>query len=317
MQFETSKTGHFQREPPQFLNVISNAPQSKFPPEKNRYHLYVSLACPWACRTLMVRALKGLSDVIGVSVVHYYNSEKGWCFDGYGVDKGKDTEGVIPDTVNNVNFISELYQKTFPGYSGRITVPVLWDKKQSVIVNNESSQIIRMLNSEFNEFATNPTLDLYPSNLKTEIDAINEWIYHDINNGVYKCGFASTQTAYEDSFQKLFAALDRVEDILADHHWLLGNTFTEADVRLFTTLIRFDAVYFGHFKCNRNQLRDMPGIRRFIRRVYHLPEVTPTVHFGHIKGHYYMSHTHINPTQIIPLGPDLSYITSKEESVEE
>jgi putative glutathione S-transferase len=227
--------------------------------------------------------------------------DMGWTFD-------KSDDGLVSDEVNHANLLREVYLKANPDYDGRITVPVLWDKHKNTIVNNESAEIIRMLNSEFNAFATNPTLDLYPADLQKKIDEMNEFVYPNINDGVYKCGFAKTQSAYEDAFDKLFAALDKLEELLIKQRYLVGNQLTEADVRLFTTLIRFDAVYTGHFKCNKKQLREYPAILGFTRELYQHPTVKTTVNFQHIKHHYYYSHASINPTRVVPKGPDNSYL---------
>ncbi|KAI8893550.1 putative glutathione S-transferase [Globomyces pollinis-pini] len=297
-----NEEGEFKRQVSSFRNMISkNEPVYK--PAKGRYHLYVSYACPWAHRTLMVRTLKGLEDVISVSVVHYHMGPKGWHFD---VDQS--TPGTIPDTVNGAHFIRELYEKQ-EGYSGRFTVPVLWDKETSTIVNNESSEIIRIFNDAFDEWSSKPGLTFYPEHLKEQIEELNEWIYDKINNGVYKCGFATTQTAYNNHIYGLFESLDRVEKILSNNVYLLGSEFTEADIRLFTTVVRFDPVYHTHFKCNEKSISfNYPNILRWARLLYQKEGVKETVNMEHIKGHYYLSHIQINPYQIIPVwnGPDLS-----------
>ncbi|KAJ3055693.1 S-glutathionyl-(chloro)hydroquinone reductase [Rhizophlyctis rosea] len=250
------------------------------------------------------RNLKGLDKIIGLSVVDFLMGPNGWKF-----SEDKDCPGAIPDNINNAQYLRELYFKAEPGYNGRYTVPVLWDKKKNTIVNNESSEIIRMLNIAFDAFSSAPGVTYYPENLRPEIDAINEWIYNDINNGVYKSGFATTQEAYEKNCKQLFKSLDRVEGILKENEWLVGGVFTEADLRLFTTIVRFDPVYVGHFKCNLGTIQhDFPSILRWARQIYQIPGIKDTINMYHIKHHYYMSHVNINPTQVVPLsnGPDLS-----------
>ncbi|KAJ1675829.1 S-glutathionyl-(chloro)hydroquinone reductase [Spiromyces aspiralis] len=299
-----STDGEFRRQVSSFRDWVRKDSE-KFQPERDRYHLYVSYACPWAHRTLIVRKLKGLDDVIGVSVVHYYLGEDGWKF-----GTPDDVSGASPDTVNGAAYIRELYFKANANYSGRFTVPVLWDKKHQTIVNNESAEIIRMLNESFDDLIEDPErrkLDLYPEHLRKEIDEVNEWIYDTINNGVYKTGFATAQSVYEDHVKRLFESLGRVERIL-EKQFLTGNKLTEADIRLWTTILRFDPVYHGHFKCNLGQIaHDFPNILRWARQIYQIPGVKETVNMEHIKKHYYTSHTHINPNQIVPLsnGPDL------------
>ena len=263
-----------------------------------RYHLYVSLACPWAHRTLIMRALKGLEDQISVSVVHWLMLEHGWTF--------ADGPGVVPDTVYHARFLHQIYTAADPYYSGRVTVPVLWDKHTGSIVSNESSEIIRMLNSAFDGIGAKPG-DYYPAALREEIDAVNTRVYHTVNNGVYKAGFATTQQAYEEAVVPLFDTLDWLEQRLADRRFLLGDSLTEADIRLFTTLIRFDAVYVGHFKCNIRRLVDYPNLFAYTRDIYQWPGVAATVDFEHIRRHYYESHRSINPTGIVPLGPVLDF----------
>ncbi|KAJ3218185.1 hypothetical protein HDU67_006447 [Dinochytrium kinnereticum] len=258
---------------------------------------------PWAHRTLIFRDLKGLQDVISLSVVDYLMTKDGWHF-----SSPEETPGAIPDTVNGAKFIREVYFKANPNYSGRFTVPVLWDKKTETIVNNESSEIIRMFNTGFNEFAMNPALDFYPKDLASQIDEVNAWVYDQINNGVYKSGFATTQDAYLKNVEILFDGLDRVEKMLEGKTWLVGDRITEADIRLFTTIVRFDPVYHTHFKCNKKTISDnYPNILRWTRQIYQIPGVAPTVDMTHIKRHYYMSHLQINPYQIVPVwnGPVL------------
>ncbi|RKP09373.1 glutathione S-transferase [Thamnocephalis sphaerospora] len=298
--------GEFKRQTSSFRDAISRAPDAKFAPEKDRYHLYISLACPWAHRTLLMRSLKGLTPYIGLSVVDYLMGPKGWKF-----SDPSETPGAIPDTVNHAQFIRELYFKVDPEYAGRFTVPVLWDKKTQTIVNNESSEIIRFFNTEFNDLVPEARdTDFYPEELRAKIDELNEWIYDTVNNGVYKAGFATTQESYEPHCKALFASLDRIETILAGNEYLTGSRFTEADIRLWTTIIRFDPVYHGHFKCNVKSIeKDYPHILRWARQIYQLPHVAETVNMDHIKRHYYMSHLNINPTAIVPLGngPDLAH----------
>ncbi|OQR95650.1 glutathione S-transferase [Thraustotheca clavata] len=296
------KDGQFRRQVSSFRDFIGS---ERFPAEKGRYHLYISWACPWAHRTAIVRKLKGLESVIGLSVVSYLMTKEGWHF-----STPEETPGATIDEVNGAKFIREIYFKAEPEFSGRFTVPVLWDKKNNTIVNNESSEIIRMLNSEFNAFSTKPQLDLYPQTLRKEIDEINEWIYDGINNGVYKSGFATKQDVYETNVTKLFAALDRVEAHLDGKSWLIGEKFTEADVRLFTTILRFDPVYHTHFKCNLKTIsHDYPNLLKHARRIYQIEGIVDTINMTHIKGHYYESHLHINPFGIVPLwnGPDLAH----------
>ncbi|NPU68979.1 glutathione S-transferase family protein [Bradyrhizobium sp. 83012] len=269
-----------------------------FGAEAGRYHLYVSLACPWAHRTLIMRALKGLENFISVSVVHWLMREQGWTFAG--------GPGVVTDDINHAQLLHQVYTAADPRYSGRVTVPVLWDKAQRTIVNNESSEIIRMLNSAFDGIGAKPG-DYYPEALRSEIDAINARIYDTLNNGVYKCGFATTQAAYEEAIGPLFATLEWLEQRLSTRRFLLGDAMTEADIRLFTTLIRFDAVYVGHFKCNIRRIADYPHLSAYTRDLYQWPGIAATVNFQHIKGHYYESHRTINPTGIVPVGPEQDF----------
>lgn len=301
--YDTSSTGgRFVRSDAQFRNWItadgSAGPtgESGFKAEAGRYHLYVSLACPWANRTLIMRAVKGLEDMISVSVVNPYMGEHGWTF--------KPGPGVIADPVGQAQYMYEVYLQAQPEYSGRVTVPVLWDLQRNTIVSNESSEIIRMLNSAFDGIGARQG-DYAPTALLPQIDAINEEIYSSINNGVYKAGFATAQDVYEQEVSKLFAALDSLETKLSGQRYLVGDHLTEADWRLFTTLIRFDAVYHGHFKCNLKRLVDYPNLWSYTRELYQYPGVASTVNFDHIKQHYYQSHGTINPTGIVPLGPIL------------
>jgi putative glutathione S-transferase len=288
--------GEFVRTQSAFRNWITVDGSGLYPAESGRYHLYVSLACPWAHRTLIVRALKKLEAAIPVSIVEPVMSEQGWSF-----------SSALPDHANGYSYLHQLYTATKPDYSGRVTVPVLWDTATHTIVSNESADIIRMLNSAFNVFG-DASIDLYPPEFHKEIDRINAFVYENINNGVYRCGFASNQIVYERAFKQLFNALDWVETQLARQPYLIGDTPTEADWRLFTTLIRFDVVYYGHFKCNRNRIEDFPHLSRYLRVLYQTPGIADTVNFDHIKRHYYMSHPHINPTRIVPVGPKLDYL---------
>ena len=290
--YDTKNTGGaFVRPETQFRNWVRADGSSPFQPEAKRYHLFVSLACPWAHRTLILRKLKGLEDVIGVTVVDPLMREEGWTFPK-------------PDPVTGSTRLHEVYTKADPTYTGRVTVPVLWDRKTGTIVNNESSEIIRMLNREFDAFG-DASLDFYPAELAEEIDRINAFVYDRVNNGVYKAGFATSQEKYEQAFDALFAALDELDGRLAGRRYLLGDKPTEADWRLFTTLVRFDAVYVGHFKCNLRRIADYPNLSGYLRDLYQVPGVAETVDFQHIKRHYYASHTMINPTGVVPKGPAL------------
>ncbi len=299
--YDTGATGgRFVRKDSAFRNFVtadgSAGPTGAggFKAEAGRYHLYVSLACPWAHRTLIMRALKGLNELISVSVVNWLMAEQGWTF--------ADGPGVVQDSINHAQFLHQVYTVADPHYSGRVTVPVLWDKQRRTIVNNESAEIIRMLNSAFDSLGTAPG-DYDPRALRGEIDAVNARVYDTLNNGVYKCGFATTQGAYEEAIAPLFATLDWLEDRLSTRRFLLGDRLTEADIRLFTTLIRFDAVYVGHFKCNLRRIADYPHLSAYTRDLYQWPGIADTVNFEHIKRHYYQSHRSINPTGIVPAGP--------------
>jgi glutathionyl-hydroquinone reductase len=299
-----SNDGRFVRSEAQFRNWITadGGPgptgEGGFRAEPGRYHLYVSLACPWAHRTLIFRKLKNLESMISVSVVNPLMLENGWTFD--------DDEGVVPDPLHNARYLYQVYTAADPRYSGRVTVPLLWDKQQNRPVNNESSEIIRMLNSAFDEIGAQSG-DYYPNALQGEIDNLNARIYDTVNNGVYKSGFATTQTAYEEAVNALFTTLDELDSRLAKYRYLLGNQLTEADWRLFTTLVRFDAVYYGHFKCNLKRIKDYEHLSAYIRELYQWPGVAETVNMKHIKGHYYRSHATINPTGIVPAGPLLDF----------
>jgi putative glutathione S-transferase len=310
--YDTGSTGgRFVRKDAAFRNwvTVDGAPgpsgHGGFQAEAGRYHLYVSLACPWAHRALIVRALKGLEETINVSVVHWLMLENGWTF--------ADGPGATPDNVNGARLLHQVYTTADPDYTGRVTVPVLWDRKQGTIVSNESSEIIRMLNSAFDGLGANPG-DFYPAALRNQIDEINALVYDTLNNGVYKSGFATTQSAYEEAVAPLFETLDWLEARLATRRFLAGETFTEADIRLFTTLIRFDAVYVGHFKCNLRRIADYPNLSAYTREIYQLPGVADTVNFEHIKRHYYESHRGINPAGIVPLGPVLDFLAPHDRA---
>ncbi|MCL6416980.1 glutathione S-transferase family protein [Aestuariirhabdus sp. Z084] len=296
--------GEFVREDAQFRNWITTDGQpgpsgeGGFAAEAGRYHLYVSLACPWAHRALIFRQLKGLQSLIGVSVVHPDMLDKGWAFSGeLEVDCGDDLYGY--------DYMHQLYTHDTPDYSGRVTVPVLWDKQQQRIVNNESSEIIRMFNDAFSSITGNQS-DFYPEALRPEIDRLNQTIYGAINNGVYRAGFATTQAAYEDAVTKLFETLDWLDQLLSERRYLAGDQITEADWRLFTTLVRFDAVYVGHFKCNLRRIFDYPQLSNYLRELYQWSGIADTVSLLHIKRHYFFSHQQINPTRIVPVGPLLN-----------
>ena len=297
--------GEFIRSESSFRNWVTadgNAGPSGeagFAAEPGRYHLYVSYACPWAHRTLIFRALKGLEDVISVSVVHPLMPAESWLFGEY--------PGATEDHVNKANYLYENYIKADPGFNGLVTVPVLWDKKQQKIVNNESSEIIRMLNSAFDAFG-NADVDFYPEALREEIDEINDPVYNNINNGVYRAGFAQTQEAYDRAFELLFKTMDELEEKLSSQRYLVGNQMTEADWRLFTTLVRFDAVYYNHFKTNKKRLIEYPNLWAYTRELYQVPGVAETVNMDHIKYHYFASHRSINPTGIVPQGPDIDFM---------
>ena len=296
--YDTDSTGgEFIRQDAQFRNLIKNdGSQDCFPAEAGRYHLFVSLACPWAHRTLIFRKLKKLENIIGVTLVKPEMLENGW----------EISDEADPSPVEGIHYLHQLYTTQDANYNGRVTVPVLWDKKSNTIVNNESADIIRILNTAFNDF-TEVKTDFFPEGKRAEIDKINAFIYDTINNGVYKTGFATTQQAYEKHFYKLFDALDKLEDHLVNSRYLVGDEISEADWRLFTTLIRFDAVYVGHFKTNLRRIDDYPNLSNYLRDLYQQPGVKETVNFHHIKTHYYYSHNMINPTRIIPAGPKLDF----------
>lgn len=303
--YDTASTGgRFERQASRFRNWVTpdgspgRSGEGGFKAEPGRYHLYVSLACPWAHRTIIFRKLKKLEDTISLSVVSYHMGSEGWTFD--------ESTGSSGDPINGARRLSDIYVLADPKVTSRVTVPVLWDKQRRTIVNNESAEIIRMLNAAFDAFTPVKT-DFYPPELRDEIDRMNALTYKAINNGVYRSGFATTQAAYEEVFKDLFAGLDQIETRLSQQRYLVGNKLTEADWRLFTTLVRFDAVYYGHFKCNLRRIVDYPNLSNYVRDLYQVPGVAETVNFDHIKRHYYGSHKTINPTGIVPLGPALDF----------
>ncbi len=303
--YDTKESGgKFVRSQARFRNWVTadggpgSSGEGGFKAEAGRYHLYVSLACPWAHRTLIFRKLKKLENLIPVTVVDWYMAENGWEF--------STRDGATPDPLFGASYLHEIYTRADPTYSGRVTVPVLWDKHASTIVSNESSEIIRMMNSAFNDL-TDDRQDFYPEPLRQQIDAINARVYETVNNGVYRCGFATKQAAYEEAFDELFASLDWLEGILQQSRYLAGGQLTEADWRLFTTLIRFDAVYHGHFKCNQRRVGDYAALSNYVRELYQMPGIASTVDLHHIKNHYYASHETINPHRIVPKGPLLDF----------
>jgi glutathionyl-hydroquinone reductase len=298
--YDTRKTqGEFVRGASAFRHWVTADGSSGFPAEPGRYHLYVSLACPWAHRTLIARVLIGLEDAISVSVLEPVMTQ-GWHF----------SDG-LPDHLHGLQYLHQLYALAQPGYTGRATVPVLWDKQTSTIVNNESSEILRMFNEAFAAIAR-PGVDLFPAALRPRIDEVNAFVYANINNGVYRCGFASTQEAYEEAFLDLFGTLDQLEERLSRQRYLCGGQITEADWRLFTTLVRFDTVYYSHFKCNLRRIADYPNLSNYLRDLYQVPGVAETVSIDHIKRHYYASMLHINPSGIVPLGPALDFAAAHD-----
>ena len=309
--YESSKDGAFQREQAQRRNWVTadgqpgQSGEGGFTAEAGRYHLYVSLACPWAHRTLILRKLKGLENLIDVSVVSWLMLENGWTFDT--------ALGSTGDKLDHFDFMHQRYTADTPDYTGRVTVPVLWDKKLKRIVSNESAEIIRMFNRAFDDLTGND-LDFYPAPLRSEIDALNERIYPAVNNGVYRAGFATSQQAYEEAFDEVFAELDHLEQVLDANRYLSGEYLTEADVRLFTTMIRFDAVYHGHFKCNLRRIADYPNLSNWLRELYQWPGIAETVDFQHIKNHYYGSHKTINPTGVVPKGPEQDFTVAHDRA---
>lgn len=310
--YDTSSSGgRFERSQSQWRDWITvdgtpaEGRSRGFKAEPGRYHLYVSLACPWAHRTLIFRTLKKLEKVISVSVVNHLMLENGWTF--------QIEDGATGDTLYGLDFLHQIYTKADPAYSGRVTVPVLWDKKEQTIVSNESSEIIRMLNSAFDAWG-DAAVDFYPPALRSEIDAVNAQVYGAVNNGVYRAGFATNQAAYDEAFGELFTALDSLEARLSRQRYLVGDHITEADWRLFTTLVRFDPVYVGHFKCNLRRIADYPNLSNYLRDLYQVPGVAQTVDMHHIKAHYYASHRNINPTGIVPLGPQVDHLAPHDRA---
>ncbi len=301
---QRTQSGRFVRPTTRFRNFVtedgSPGPTGSggFAAARGRYHLYVALACPWAHRTVIMRMLKGLEEVVSMSVVEPLYGPHGWRF-GSG-------PGTVPDTVNGASELAEIYLLADPKYTGRVSVPALWDKERRTIVNNESAEIIRMLNGAFGRF-TNVRTDYYPAPLRAEIDRVNDLVYENVNNGVYRAGFATAQEAYEEAFHALFGALDELERRLSRQRYLVGEAITEADWRLFPTLIRFDAVYYGHFKCNLRRIADYPNLSNYLRDLYQQPGIAALVNMDHIKRHYYGSQRHVNPTGIVPLGPQLDF----------
>lgn len=296
--------GRFVRTETQFRNWVTLDGEpgptgaGGFKAEPGRYHLFAALACPWTHRTLIFRALKGLADIVSISVTHWRMGPEGWTFN--------EGPGMVPDPILGARCVHEIYKAASPCYTGRVTVPVLWDKRTATIVSNESADIIRMMNSAFNDVGATVG-DYYPEPLRSNIDRINSEIYERVNNGVYKAGFATTQAAYEEAVEPLFATLDRLETLLGQQRYLCGSSITEADWRLFVTLVRFDPVYVGHFKCNIQRLSDYPNLWAYTRELFQWPGVRETVNFEHIKRHYYESHETINPTRIVPVGPLLDF----------
>jgi putative glutathione S-transferase len=302
---ETSATGEFERQEDAFREWISNDGSTAYPAVADRYHLYVSLACPWASRTVICRKLKGLEEAIGMTVVDPIRDEKGWAFRDPSGKTPPDAPFESTDPINGFDYLSKAYRATDPNFAERVTVPVLWDKETKRIVNNCEDDICPMFNGAFNTVARNKDVDLFPKDIATEHAQLSDFIYDNVNNGVYKAGFAARQRAYEISCRKLFEALDQLEQRLAKSRYLFGKRIVEADWRLFCTLVRFDAVYYGHFKCNIRRIIDYPNLQGYLMDLYQQPGIAETVNFDHIKRHYYMTHTEINPTRIVPLGPAL------------
>jgi glutathionyl-hydroquinone reductase len=292
--------GEFVRQATTFRHQVSDKPGATYGAEAGRYHLYISYACPWAHRTMLTRVLKGLTKAISFDVVDTYLGAHGWTLSGK-------EPGATGDSLNHFATLRDAYITSAPAFEGRVTVPVLWDKTQRCIVNNESSEIIRFFNSEFQSMAEHPEVDLYPSGLRSRIDELNEWVYTCINNGVYRAGFARSQAAYDRAIDELFGALDKCEQLLSQHRYLAGAVLTEADVRLFPTLLRLDLVYHTHFKCNVRRLVDYQNLWGYTRDIYALPGVVDTINIEHIKRHYYCSHEAINPFRIVARGPDIDF----------
>jgi putative glutathione S-transferase len=297
-EYKQDQKGRFQRNPTTFRDRITADGSSGFPAVANRYHLYVSYACPWAHRTLIMLQLKGLTEAISISAVDPLMAENGWEFSNF--------PGTVPDTVNHARYLREVYAIADAKYTGRVTVPILWDKQTASIVNNESREIIRMFDTQFGDIAQNQ-INLYPERLQEKIERAIDDIYDPINNGVYKAGFAKSQEAYEEAVKKLFVALDYWEGILAQQDYLCGDSLTEADICLFTTLFRFDAVYYVHFKCNLRHIWDYPNLWNYVKKIYQHPQIKATCNLEHIKLHYYQSHPHINPSGIVPYGPAIEF----------
>jgi putative glutathione S-transferase len=295
---EQSDTGEFERQEDAFRDWVTDDESSGYPVARGRYHLYISLACPWASRTFIILRLKRLEEVVGVTVVDPVRDERGWAF--------RDGPGCSPDPVNGFGYLREAYALTDPNFEGRVTVPVLWDKVTRRIVNNSEDDICRMFHGVFSRFG-DPTVDLFPADLAEEQDRWSAFIYDKINNGVYQAGFATRQRAYEKAARELFAALDQVEERLSTRRYLFGNRIVETDWRLFCTLVRFDAVYYGHFKCNLRRIVDYPNLEGYLRDLYQQPGIASTVNLDHIKRHYYITHAEINPTRIVPIGPLLDW----------
>jgi len=287
--------GRYERQTSAFRDWVTTEDSSDYPAEPGRYHLYVSYACPWASRAIIVRKLKRLEEVVGMTVLDPVRDRRGWRF--FEDD---------PDPVNGFRFLAQAYRATDPGYDARVTVPVLWDKQTSRIVNNESADVIRMLNRAFDEWGNN-SVDLCPDELVDEIDELNAVVYDNVNNGVYKCGFAGSQEAYEEAFEPLFETLEMLDGRLAENRYLMGDVVTEADWRLFTTLVRFDAVYYVHFKCNKKRIADYGNLSGYMRELYQMPGIADTVNMDHIKRHYYVTHGSLNPSGIVPRGPELDF----------
>ncbi|HEX4697207.1 MAG TPA: glutathione S-transferase family protein [Candidatus Udaeobacter sp.] len=304
---EQSQSGEFQRQEDAFREWVSNDGSTAYPAAADRYHLYVSLACPWASRTIIIRKLKGLEEAIGMTIVDPIRDHRGWAF--------RDPSGKIPpdgpfestDPINGFHFLSEAYEATDPSFDERVTVPVLWDKQTKRIVNNCEDDICRMLNDVFNEFAKNKGVDFFPKDIAAERAKLDDFLHDNVNNGVYRAGFATRQRPYETACRRLFEALDQLEDRLSKTRYLFGNRIVEADWRFFCTLVRFDVVYHGHFKCNLRRIVDYPNLQGFLMDLYQQPGIAETVNFDHIKRHYYMTHTQINPTRIVPIGPVIDF----------
>ena len=312
---EQTDSGEFQRQEDAFREWISNDGSTPYPATAGRYHLYVSLACPWASRTIIFRKLKGLEDTIGMTIVDPFRDEKGWAFrdpersrPGSALNKLDQFESTDP--VNDFHYLSQTYTATDPNFKERVTVPALWDKKTKKIVNNCEDDICPMFNRVFNEFAKNKDIDFFPKDIEAEHSKLSDFLYDNVNNRVYRAGFATRQRAYEGSCKKLFDALDEIEKRLSKSRYLFGNRMVEADWRLFCTLIRFDAVYYGHFKCNLRRIIDYPNLQGYLLDLYQHPGIAETVSIDHIKRHYYMTHEEINPTRIVPLGPILDLTRS-------